>query len=128
MTLGTGISRITGFVRTAALASVLGLTAKAMADAFNLANITPNIIYDLILGGVLSSLFIPVFVEYLQTRDEEEAWHVANSVFNITLTLLTVVTIAPAGGALVNKGTDVPCSRSGQHGGRRHIPAAVFHI
>ena len=94
MTLGTGISRITGFVRTAALASVLGLTAKAMADAFNLANITPNIIYDLILGGVLSSLFIPVFVEYLQTRDEEEAWHVANSVFNITLTLLTVVTIA----------------------------------
>ena len=56
MTLGTGVSRISGFVRTAALAAVLGLTAKSMADAFNLANITPNIIYDLILGGVLSSL------------------------------------------------------------------------
>jgi putative peptidoglycan lipid II flippase len=94
MTLGTGISRITGFVRTAALASVLGLTASAMADAFNLANITPNIIYDLVLGGVLSSLFIPVFVEYLQTRDEEEAWHVANSVFNITLVVLSLVAVA----------------------------------
>ncbi|MBU1672728.1 MAG: murein biosynthesis integral membrane protein MurJ [Actinobacteria bacterium] len=93
MTLGTGISRITGFVRTAALASVLGLTARYMADAFNLANIIPNIIYDLILGGVLSSLFIPIFVEYLRTRDEEEAWHVANSVFNITLVVLTTITV-----------------------------------
>ena len=94
MTLGTGISRITGFIRTAALAAVLGLTAKAMADAFNLANITPNIVYDMILGGVLASLFIPVFVEYLQTRGEDEAWHVANTIFNVTLVLLTVVTVA----------------------------------
>jgi putative peptidoglycan lipid II flippase len=95
MTLGTGVSRITGFIRTAALASVLGLTAtKAMADSFNLANITPNIVYDLILGGVLSSLFIPVFVEYLKTRDEEEAWHVANSVFNITLIVVCVVSVS----------------------------------
>ncbi len=94
MTVGTGISRVTGFVRTALLASVLGLTAQAMADAFNLANITPNIVYDLILGGVLSSLFIPVFIEYLQTKDEREAWYVANSFFNITLVMLTVVTVA----------------------------------
>jgi putative peptidoglycan lipid II flippase len=94
MTLGTGVSRITGFVRTAALAAVLGLTAKSMADAFNLANITPNIIYDLILGGVLSSLFIPVFVEYLEKKTEDEAWYVANSVFNITIVLLTVMTVA----------------------------------
>jgi putative peptidoglycan lipid II flippase len=94
MTLGTGISRVTGFIRTAALASVLGLTAKQMADSFNLANITPNIIYDLILGGVLASLFIPVFVEYLQTKGDEEAWHVANSVFNLTLIVLATVTVA----------------------------------
>jgi putative peptidoglycan lipid II flippase len=94
MTLGTSISRVTGFARTAALAAVLGLTAKSMADAFNLANITPNIVYDMILGGVLASLFIPVFVEYLQTKSEDEAWHVANAIFNITLVLLTAVTIA----------------------------------
>jgi len=93
MTLGTTISRITGFARTAALAAVLGMTAKGMADAFNLANITPNIIYDLIVGGVLASLFIPVFVEYLQKKTENEAWHVANSVFNITLVILGVAAV-----------------------------------
>ncbi|MCJ7653248.1 MAG: murein biosynthesis integral membrane protein MurJ [Actinobacteria bacterium] len=97
MTAGTSISRVTGFIRTAALASVLGMTALAtreMADSFNLANITPNIVYDLILGGVLASLFIPVFVEYLTTRDEEEAWHVANSVFNLSLLVLFTVSLA----------------------------------
>lgn len=99
MTLGTGISRVTGFVRTAALASVLGLTVQQMADAFNLANITPNIVYDLILGGVISSLFIPVFVESLTTKGDEEAWHVANSIFNLTLITLTTITIALCIGA-----------------------------
>lgn len=94
MTLGTTLSRVTGFIRTAALASVLGLTAKEIADSYNLARITPNIVYDLILGGVLASLFIPIFVEYLTTRDEEEAWHVANSIFNITLLTLFVVSVA----------------------------------
>ncbi|MBN2168338.1 MAG: murein biosynthesis integral membrane protein MurJ [Actinobacteria bacterium] len=93
MTLGTAISRVTGFGRMAALALVLGMTAEGLADAFNLANITPNIVYDLLIGGVLASLFIPVFVEYLSNKSEEEAWHVANSVFNITLILLTVVAI-----------------------------------
>jgi len=94
MTAGTGASRLTGFVRTALLATVLGMTGTYLADSFNLANITPNIVYDLILGGVLSSLFIPVFIEYLHEHSEEEAWHVANSVFNIMLIVLTTVSIA----------------------------------
>ncbi|MBU4193517.1 MAG: hypothetical protein KKF66_00780, partial [Actinobacteria bacterium] len=94
MTLGTTISRVTGFIRVAALAAVLGLTARGMADSFNLANITPNIIYDMIIGGVLASLFIPVFIEYMKTRGEEEAWYIANSVFNITLVLLSVTAVA----------------------------------
>jgi putative peptidoglycan lipid II flippase len=76
------------------LASVLGLTAQEMADAYNLAKIIPNIVYDLILGGVLASLFIPVFVEYLQTKDEREAWYVANSVLNLTIIILSVITVA----------------------------------
>ncbi|MBN1288624.1 MAG: murein biosynthesis integral membrane protein MurJ [Actinobacteria bacterium] len=93
MTLGTAISRVTGFGRMASLALVLGMTAEGLADSFNLANITPNIVYDLLIGGVLASLFIPIFVEYLSGKSEEEAWHVANSVFNVTLVLLSVVAV-----------------------------------
>ncbi len=93
MSLGTTISRVTGFLRVAALASVLGLTASSIADSFNLANITPNIVYDLILGGILASLFIPIFVEYLHSKGEEEAWHVANSVLNLSIIILTGVAL-----------------------------------
>ncbi len=77
----------------ALLASILGMTTRELADAFNLANITPNIVYDLVLGGVLSSLCIPVFIEYLSTKGRDEAWHVANSIFNITLIILMLVSL-----------------------------------
>lgn len=97
MAVGTTISRITGFLRYAALAYVLGLTLRFgetnLPSTYNLANSMPNMIYDLILGGIIASLFIPVFVEYLSTRSEEEAWYVASSVTNISLIILGVVTV-----------------------------------
>ena len=53
MALGTIASRGTGFLRTAVLASVLGV--EGVAAAYNVANTTPNIVYELLLGGVLTS-------------------------------------------------------------------------
>src|SRR5580704_1823181 len=70
--LGTGVSRVTGLLRIVALAWALGQTH--VADAFNLANITPNMLYDIVLGGVLSATFIPVFVDHLANRDERDAY------------------------------------------------------
>ena len=70
--LGTGVSRVTGLLRIVALAWALGQTH--VADAFNLANTTPNMLYDIVLGGVLSATFIPVFVDQLSNRTKEEAF------------------------------------------------------
>ncbi|GAB20370.1 hypothetical protein GOEFS_115_00100 [Gordonia effusa NBRC 100432] len=58
MAVATLVSRVTGFVRTALLAAVLGVTA--VADAYNGANVFPNMVYSLLLGGVLSSVVVPV--------------------------------------------------------------------
>jgi len=97
MAVGTALSRITGFLRYAALAYVLGLTLQYgrtnLPSTYNLANSVPNMIYDLVIGGVLASLFIPVFVEYLTTRSREEAYHVANSATNISMAILVAVTV-----------------------------------
>ena len=97
MAVGTAISRVTGFLRYAALAYVLGLTLRFgdtnLPSTYNLANSMPNMIYDLVLGGIIASLFIPVFVEYLSTRSREEAWYVASSVTNISVILLGVITV-----------------------------------
>jgi putative peptidoglycan lipid II flippase len=98
MAVGTAISRVTGFLRYAALAYVLGLTLRFgqtnLPSTYNLANSMPNMIFDLVMGGIISSLFIPVFVEYLSTRSREEAWYVASSVTNISLIILGTVTVA----------------------------------
>jgi putative peptidoglycan lipid II flippase len=92
MSVGTGLSRLTGFLRVAAMAYALGVTESRLADAYNVANTTPNIIYDLALGQILSSLFIPVFVQRLEGEGEEAAWHTARTVLSIaTITLATVM-------------------------------------
>ena len=97
MAVGTTISRVTGFLRYAALAYVLGLTLRFgqtnLPSTYNLANSMPNMIYDLVMGGIIASLFIPVFVEYLSTRSREEAWYVASSATNISLIVLSIVAI-----------------------------------
>lgn len=56
---GTLASRITGLLRVVVFAYVIGQTA--LADAYKLANETPNIVYDLLIGGVLSATLVPVF-------------------------------------------------------------------
>ncbi len=98
MALGTALSRFTGFLRYAGLAYVLGLTLKYgktnLPSTYNLANSMPNMIFDLVIGGIIASLFIPVFVEYLTTKSREEAYHVANSATTIAVVLLTLVTVA----------------------------------
>ena len=59
--VGTGLSRLTGFLRVAVVAWAIG--ASALAEAYNLANNTPNLLYDLVLGGVLSATLVPVVID-----------------------------------------------------------------
>ncbi|HET8929888.1 MAG TPA: lipid II flippase MurJ, partial [Acidimicrobiales bacterium] len=66
---GTLLSRVSGLVRTVAIAAVLG--AHTLADGYNLANTTPNMIYDLLLGGVFTATLVPVFVDHHVRRDDE---------------------------------------------------------
>ena len=93
MSVGTALSRVTGFVRLAAMAYALGVTESRLADAFNVANTTPNMVYDLALGGIISSVFIPVFVERMERGSREEAWHTARSVLTFSFLLLSAIAL-----------------------------------
>jgi putative peptidoglycan lipid II flippase len=90
MAVGTLLSRITGVGRIVALGYALGtgLSNASPADAYNLSNTIPNIVQDLVLGGILSATFIPVFVARLATRDEDEAWDAISAVVSVTLVAL----------------------------------------
>ncbi|MFB3738239.1 MAG: murein biosynthesis integral membrane protein MurJ [Candidatus Velamenicoccus archaeovorus] len=93
MSVGTTLSRITGFLRVSATAFALGVAGTRLATAYTVANNTPNIVYELILGGILTSVFVPVFVEWLQDRGSKEAWDVARSVLTMAFVVLTAVTV-----------------------------------
>ena len=92
MALGTTLSRITGVGRIMALTAAL--SGGGFADAYNLANTTPNIITDIVIGGVLAATFVPVFVSELTTKATKEAWEAISSVVTVTVTIVLVATVA----------------------------------
>jgi putative peptidoglycan lipid II flippase len=92
MAVGTALSRATGLARVVAQTAALG--GSGFADAYNLANTTPNIVTDLVIGGVLSATFVPVFVDHLATRRSKEAWQAISAVVTVTVTVLVVATVA----------------------------------
>jgi putative peptidoglycan lipid II flippase len=93
MSAGTALSRLTGFLRLAAMAYALGVAESRLADAYNVANTTPNIVYDLALGGIVSSVFIPVFVERLENQGRDQAWHTARAVMTAAVLVLGTMTL-----------------------------------
>jgi putative peptidoglycan lipid II flippase len=88
---GTLVSRLTGFVRVLVLAWVLGFSA--IADAFNLSNTVPNMLFDLVLGGIATATFIPVFVERLALDGERRAWRSISNVVTGALVVLAGASI-----------------------------------
>ncbi len=85
VSLCTLMSRILGLVRDIVCASFFG-TSLAW-DAFVVAFKIPNLFRRLFGEGALSAAFIPVFTEYLETRDKKDAWELVN----VTGTLLFVI-------------------------------------
>ena len=90
---GTGLSRITGFVRIGALTYALG--ASNLSDVYNLANTTPNIIYELVLGGVLSATLVPVFIDHLDRDDDGVSAIVSVAASAAVALTVTAVLAAP---------------------------------
>ncbi len=92
MSFGTVLSRVTGLLRVVAIAAALGVAESKLPDTFNLANTAPNILYELILGGVLTSVFVPVFVELLEKEGRERAWQIAMAIINVSVVMLVAIT------------------------------------
>ncbi len=85
--VGTALSRVTGFVRIAAIAYALGATT--LAGTYSYANEAPNIVYELLLGGVLTATLVPLFVKHFETRDDDAA----SAIFTVALLALAAITV-----------------------------------
>jgi putative peptidoglycan lipid II flippase len=64
MAVGTVASRLLGFVRNAVI--VIALGTGFLGDTYNVANTFPNVVYDMLLGGVLTAVHVPMLVRALE--------------------------------------------------------------
>lgn len=90
MALGTIISRVTGFVRGILIVAVLGTTL--LADTYNVANTMPNILYNLLVGGALTAIFIPQLVRSFEYEDGGDDF-ASRLITTISLILLVLVSL-----------------------------------
>ncbi|MDX9870840.1 MAG: murein biosynthesis integral membrane protein MurJ [Clostridia bacterium] len=82
------LSRILGYVRDMVIYARFG--QNSFTDAYNAAFSIPDFLYYLLVGGALSSAFIPVFSSLIATKKEKEGWIVASTIFNIIIILMLI--------------------------------------
>lgn len=84
-------SRITGFLRTWAMAFALGSTF--LASSYQVANNLPNMLYELAVGGMLVTAFLPVYVSTKKRLGKEGGDAYASNLLTLTVMLLGIVAI-----------------------------------
>ena len=85
------ISRITGFMRTWAMAFALGSTM--LASSYQVANNLPNMLYELVVGGMLVTAFLPVYVSVKDRLGQKGGNEYASNLLSLTFIVLGLVAL-----------------------------------
>ena len=83
------IGRITGFFRTSVQAWAIG--ALGLASAYTVANNLPNLLYELVMGGMLITSFLPVYMSVKSKRGKQAAADYASNLTSIVVLVMLVV-------------------------------------
>jgi putative peptidoglycan lipid II flippase len=94
MASGTAVSRVLGLLRGLVLVAAIGATGQA-ADAFDVANKLPNVLYMLLAGGVLNAILVPQVVRaYKRDAGQEYVDRLLTLGFVILAGVAVVLTVA----------------------------------
>lgn len=96
MAAGTLFSRFSGYLRTTLLAAALGLGLHA--DAFNIANTIPNMMYILVAGGIFNAVLVPQLVRAMKEDPDRGDGYTARIITLAALFLgaITILLVAAA--------------------------------
>lgn len=83
-------SRILGLVRNRVLAHFF--TAETLSVYFAAFRL-PEMVFEVLIFGALSSAFIPVFTSYLSRGQEKQAWYVASVSLNFALVFFSFLAV-----------------------------------
>lgn len=89
MASGTFVSRILGLVRNLILVAAIGVNIGA-ANAFDVANKIPNVMYAILASGMLNAVLVPQIVKAYQRKQGEEF---TNRILTVAGTIMLAVTL-----------------------------------
>jgi putative peptidoglycan lipid II flippase len=104
------VSRLLGWLRLVLIGAVFG--ANAQLDTFFAAFRIPDLIFQLVAAGALSSALIPIVAGLLAKGEEARAWRVVSTVINLMMGALLALSVglavaAPSVVPLITPGFDV---------------------
>ena len=88
----TLLSKALGLVRDSMLTAYFG--SGLVSDAFLTASTIPTTFFDVIIGGVISATFIPVFNDIMSKRGKDDAMRFVNKFVTLIVSITLVIVAA----------------------------------
>nr|BFE57825.1 hypothetical protein GCM10020063_023510 [Dactylosporangium thailandense] len=97
MAIATAVSRVAGFARIGVLIAALGLGTRLL-DTYNVANTLPNAVFELVVGGAMASVVVPLLARAAVTEADDGVVYAQRllSLMVYGLSLVTVVAVVAA--------------------------------
>jgi putative peptidoglycan lipid II flippase len=90
----TLLARLAGFGRTLVFTNTVG--ADSTGDTYLAANTVPNIVFEVVAGGALASLVVPMLAGGIAVGDRDQVRRTASALLGWTLLVLTPLAVAIA--------------------------------
>ncbi len=87
----TVLSRVVGFGRTAVLSRTLG--PSCVGDTYAAANAIPNVVFEVVAGGALASLVVPLLAGLVRDGDRDAVSRTASALLTWTVLVLTPIAL-----------------------------------
>src|SRR5829696_6852553 len=85
-------SRVVGFGRWLVFSKTVGDTC--LGDVYNAANTLPNVLFEIVAGGILAGVVIPVLARHVGAQRRTETEQTTSALLTWTLIILTPAALA----------------------------------
>lgn len=128
--LGNVGSRLLGLLRESVIAGTFGVSGGTAA--FDAVSSVPKMVYELLIGGMLSAALVPVLSEYATEERREELDGILSTLLSLASVVLIVVVVvlelgAPWVAPLLLGGFDVELLRTATMLVRLIVPAIIIY-
>lgn len=129
LSLGNVLSRLLGLARELVIADLFGATG--LVSVLRVAITIPTMIYDLLVGGMISAALVPVFSDYASPERRTDLWRIASILLSgatvvLTLAVLLLEVLAPGLVWALGSGYDASLQEEAVGLVRLVLPATLF--